>query len=527
LSQGLSQEVANGAGGKIFTFGSFRLGVFGPGSDIDTLVVGPRHVTRDDFFKFFPDLLVKMAPPDAITDLTPVQDSFVPIIKFEYAGISIDLIYSRIDVLKQIPPNLTLSDNNLLRGLDDTDLRSVNGTRVTDAILDLVPQKATFRTALRGIKLWAQRRAIYANIIGFPGGVAWAMLVARVCQLYPKATPAVIILKFFRIMERWQWPTPVLLCPIESPGPLQVRIWNPRQYRGDAYHLMPIITPAYPSMCATHNVTKSTKEVIHRELKRGGEIADNIIGGKAQWKDLFVKHTFFTQGYKYYLSIISASTTSEAQNIWSGLVESKIRWLVGGLEGHDSIALAHPFNKGFERIHRCKDDAEVEAAKNGKLNYQIKEEDLIPEERGQVDAAGATNGEAKTDATVEGPSENGEQDAMKDGEKTQDSSKSTIVYTTTFYIGLELKEGAKSLDLSYQVNDFKKRCTEWEKYNEHLNALNVAHTRKQVGPSVSQDVPPSNSASIANNHAKTALTYQTTYSRKERSNHSAQRKRRW
>jgi poly(A) polymerase len=228
-SQGLPDSIANSAGGKIFTFGSFRLGVFGPGSDIDTLVVAPKNVSRDDFFKYFPDLLVEMSPPGAITDLTPVVDSFVPIIKFEYSGISIDLIFSRLATVSQVPPSLDLQDNNLIKGLDDTDLRSVNGTRVTDAILHLVPQPAIFRTALRGIKLWAQRRAIYANIMGFPGGVAWAMLVARVCQLYPKATSATIILKFFRIMEKWQWPMPVLLKNIEQPPHgAQIRVWNPR-----------------------------------------------------------------------------------------------------------------------------------------------------------------------------------------------------------------------------------------------------------------------------------------------------------
>jgi poly(A) polymerase len=168
-----------------------------------------------------------MAPEGAITDLTPVVDAFVPIIKFEYSGISIDLIFSRLATLSQVPKNLSLQDSGLLRGLDETELRCLNGTRVTDEILELVPQKAIFRTALRGIKLWAQRRAIYANIMGFPGGVAWAMLVARVCQLYPKATSSTIILKFFRIMEKWQWPMPVLLKPIEG-GPLMVRVWNPK-----------------------------------------------------------------------------------------------------------------------------------------------------------------------------------------------------------------------------------------------------------------------------------------------------------
>lgn len=171
-----------------------------------------------------------MAPPGSITDLTAVTDAFVPIIKFEYSGISIDLIYSRIATLLEIPPissNWDLLDNNLLRGLDEAELRSLNGTRVTDDILKLVPEKTSFRLALRAIKLWAQKRAIYANIMGFPGGVAWAMLVARVCQLYPKANGAVLVNKFFNIIRRWPWPQPVLLKHVEE-GPLQVRVWNPK-----------------------------------------------------------------------------------------------------------------------------------------------------------------------------------------------------------------------------------------------------------------------------------------------------------
>jgi poly(A) polymerase len=226
-AQGKPENIVNSAGGKIFTYGSFRLGVFGPGSDIDTLVVVPQHISREDYFQYFPDLLLKMTPEGAITDLTAVPDAFVPIITFEYFGISIDLIFSRIAVLSQVPKNLSLLDTNLLRGLGEIELRALNGPRVTDEMLELVPQKAIFRTALRGIKLWAQRRAIYANKIGFLGGVAWAILVARVCQLYPKATSSTIILKFFRIMEKWQWPMPVLLKPIEN-GPLPVRVWNPR-----------------------------------------------------------------------------------------------------------------------------------------------------------------------------------------------------------------------------------------------------------------------------------------------------------
>ena len=46
-------------------------------------------------------------------------------------------------------------------------------------------------------------RAIYSNVMGFLGGVAWAMLVARICQLYPNQCAGAIVSKFFTIMAQW------------------------------------------------------------------------------------------------------------------------------------------------------------------------------------------------------------------------------------------------------------------------------------------------------------------------------------
>ncbi|QYS99323.1 Poly(A) polymerase [Trichoderma simmonsii] len=448
-----NEMLIKNARGKVFTYGSFRLGVFGPGSDIDTLIVAPKYVTREDYFKYFPDLLVSMAPAGAITDLTVVTDAFVPIIKFEYSDISIDLIFSRI-IQKQISPDFdNLKDSSLLRGLDEAELRSLNGTRVTDEILALVPEESTFKLALRAIKLWAQRRAVYANIMGFPGGVAWAMLVARVCQLYPKAATSVIVNKFFLVISQWRWPQPVLLKPIGS-GPLPVRVWNPKVYKGDSFHLMPVITPAYPSMCATFNITRSSMSVIQRELRRGLEISEQIMVGKRPWSDLFVKHTFFTSGYRYYISVVSASKDKEAHKVWSGYVESKVRMLVQKLEQHPSIALAHAFNKGYDRRHRCKNDHEIEQVQEGSLEFMIKDES------------------------------NGQSGGIEPKPEVQDGSAEAVspveVFTTTHYIGLELEEGAKSLDLSYQVDEFKVLCTSWKKYEEELQpsvSLGVQHVR--------------------------------------------------
>ena len=102
-----------------------------------------------------------------------------------------------------VPDDLDLCNDSLLKGLDERCIRSLNGSRVTDEILKLVPNVDSFRIALRCIKLWAKKRAIYSNVMGFFGGVAWAIAIARVCQLYPNATASTIVSKFFRIMEQW------------------------------------------------------------------------------------------------------------------------------------------------------------------------------------------------------------------------------------------------------------------------------------------------------------------------------------
>jgi poly(A) polymerase len=188
---------------------------------------------------------------------------------------------------------------------------------------------------------------------------------------------------------------------------------------------MPIITPAFPCMCATHNITQSTKLVIQRELKRGGDITDKIMSGKLSWKEIFVKNTFFAKDYKYYLSVIASSTSEESQLIWSGAVESKVRFLCGSLDNHPSIAIACPFNKGFERQHKCHTDEEIEKAKTC-LDYQVKDsssENVDSKE--QQPNAGETNGHEE----------------VKPKQEETATEKVTTVYTTTYYVGLELEEG--------------------------------------------------------------------------------------
>uniref|UniRef100_A0A672T9F6 Poly(A) polymerase n=1 Tax=Sinocyclocheilus grahami TaxID=75366 RepID=A0A672T9F6_SINGR len=340
-AKNIPSSVIDNVCGKIFTFGSYRLGVHTKGADIDALCVAPRHLERSDFFSSFYE---KLKEQEEVKDLRAVEEAFVPVIKLSFDGIEIDILFARL-ALQTIPENLDLRDDGLLKNLDIRCIRSLNGCRVTDEILHLVPNIENFRLTLRAIKLWAKRHNIYSNILGFLGGVSWAMLVARTCQLYPNAVASTLVHKFFLVFSKWEWPNPVLLKQPEDCN-LNLPVWDPRVTPSDRYHLMPIITPAYPQQNSTYNVSTSTRAIMVEEFKRGLAITDEILLNKAEWSKLFEAPNFF-QKYKHYIVLLASAPTEKQHLEWVGLVESKIRILVGNLEKNEFITLAHVNPQSF------------------------------------------------------------------------------------------------------------------------------------------------------------------------------------
>ncbi|KAG1728361.1 Poly(A) polymerase central domain-containing protein [Suillus paluster] len=443
LCRGLSEAAANAAGGKIFTFGSYRLGVHGPGSDIDILYVVPKHVSRKDFFEVFEPMLRNV---EDVTEVSGVPEAYVPIIKTKMSEIPLCFRMARL-ALPSIPDNLSLKDDNLLQNLDVQCLRSLRESRVTDEILRLVPHIEVYRDSLRCIQLWAQHEAIYSNMNGFLDGVAWAILVARICQLYPNAPAGAIVRRFFTIMYQWAWPLPVLLKEIEE-GPLQACVWNPKLYPADRSHRMPIITPAYPATCSTHGVTASTQTIVTEEFKKGTNILEKVIVGTASWSELFQKHDFFRK-YRYYLQVVASTGAVDLQTKWAGTVESQIQQLVMKLENVDSLILAHPFVKGFVQISHCITEEEVRQVARGQISKIVSK---------------------RTKADVEGV----------DGAST--------VYWTTFYIGILIEPkplgavGPRKFDIPYPSTEFTKLVKMWEKYDEDSMAIEARIIKSSALP---------------------------------------------
>ncbi|KAG2457772.1 KAD7 kinase, partial [Polypterus senegalus] len=151
----------------------------------------------------------------------------------EISETKIDILFARL-ALQTVPEDLDLLDDGLLKNLDIRCIRSLNGCRVTDEILHLVPNIDNFRLTLRAIKLWAKRLAI----------------------------------------------------------------------------------------------------------------TDEILQNKTEWSKLFEAPNFF-QKYKHYIVLLASAPTEKQHLEWVGLVESKIRILVGNLEKNEFITLAHVNPQSF------------------------------------------------------------------------------------------------------------------------------------------------------------------------------------
>jgi poly(A) polymerase len=324
------------------TFGSYRLGINSPNADIDVLCVGPKMIKRNRFFLGLVPLLQSCSK---ITRLHFLEHTFVPLITMLFDGIEIDLIYAFIDI-EWIPTHLNLLDDKILKNLDDVNIRCLNGSRVTDTLFDLIPNKNKFRGMVIFLKHWAKQRCIHSNTFGFLSGIGINILCAKVCQIFPEASVAYLIHKFFHLFGKlWIWPTPVFLDNAVSSDP-HIKVWDPKKYKSDGNDLMPILTPAYPSANSSYAVNKTTLRIIQNEFRRGLSITSSIFPNQKTepsivWQDLCQPFEFF-QEYKIFFAVIIESHSSHHE-AWKGLVTSKMRKLILQLEYEYPQVNFHPY----------------------------------------------------------------------------------------------------------------------------------------------------------------------------------------
>ncbi|KAI4837247.1 poly(A) polymerase PAP [Plasmodium brasilianum] len=388
INQGINEDEAKHIHGNLYTFGSYRLGVITPKSDIDCIFLAPQNITRQIFFNEF---YLKLQQDRNVRKLQALPETYTPIIQFIYDDVDIDLLLATLPYRTLKDCQYTLDNDYILKNLDEVTVRSLNGIRVADIILSSVPNKENFRNTLRFIKLWAKSRGIYSNILGFLGGISWALLTAKVCQLYPNYNISQLITKFFRVYSIWNWKYPVLIQNIKMynvDGLKNFPVWNPEKNIKDKLHVMPIITPAFPCMNSTHNVTYCTRSILIEEFKRAHSIITymeqnpgkdlssfmNQVNSMSNVNDMYNNNNEMIKGgtptvtatssgstsvwanileplnlfssYKHFLHIQIMGTDEAIYNLWKGWIESKIRLLFKKLETINELKI-RPYPKFY------------------------------------------------------------------------------------------------------------------------------------------------------------------------------------
>ena len=360
--KGKTDEEANNAGGDVFPFGSYKLGIVGPGDDIDVLCIAPATDKREnneeceriELFKEMEKQLEKLRNKNEVTQILPVSEAKVPIIKIIYKDIPIDILVASVS-FKSIDENFNLEDDNVLKNCCEKCILSLNGCRVTNAIFKSLPEGMDndFRLTLRAIKLWAKKRGIYSNAMGYPGGVAWAILVAKVCQLYPKCKANILIRKFFKVYSEWDWKNPVQINEIKEEVGFNcpIAVWKKDNNSKEIVNHCPfyIITPAFPAQNTNAGTNQILKRVMIDEFKMFKEYSEkiNFEDEKCEytWSDLF-KGLNVLDGYNYFLQIDILAMYKNDFKEWDGYVESRLRKLVVSFIDINQIKL-RPFSIGY------------------------------------------------------------------------------------------------------------------------------------------------------------------------------------
>ena len=151
------------------------LGISHQGADIDALCIAPCQVTRQNFFKTFFELiqvskivdfshtvrnpaiftpfsLYFLQYQEEVTELRAIEEAFVPVIKFRYNGIEIDMTFARtnMNTLPESKDDLTeaLLHLSTMEAMEAKCIRSLNGYRSTMELLKIVSDKEVCQTII-------------------------------------------------------------------------------------------------------------------------------------------------------------------------------------------------------------------------------------------------------------------------------------------------------------------------------------------------------------------------------------------
>ncbi|CAN8075959.1 unnamed protein product [Agarophyton chilense] len=356
---------------RVFSFGSHALGVDGPGSDVDVVVLTPNFISRKEHFfgrkgrvpcqfgnegdskTCMLDILYTIGQAEQIVAL---RDAYAPVIRFLFHGINVDMQCAPLAV-HYLPFPLDVLDNSLIKDVDPGTSRSASGVRSDQAMIRSLPKYDTFCSVLRMVKLWAKRRCIYSSLHGYLGGISWAILTARICQTYEGYSGIRLLALFFKTYTAWDWSPFPLWRPVRMTFENCDGMWTnwdnwmpPSTYYQNP---MQIICPVFPFTNTSYNVCGATHKVMMKEIERACEIMEQITRahltideGLLQLVEMYP----FDQSFPVYLVIDVKATEAKEYREWQNFVESRIRRLTYEMEQTSNLDDIRPFPDAVKSV---------------------------------------------------------------------------------------------------------------------------------------------------------------------------------
>lgn len=282
-----------------------------------------------------------------VTGLTLITAARVPLIKFKYGALDVDVVFGSVALLSPPTAEQMRQDEFLLTVSADNRF-NVNGIRTVLEIRQRVPVPyECYVAALKAVKRWAMRRGVYGNLFTYPNGAALAIMMARVCLLYSKSRSATELLRyFFSVYTFWLTKagqvTPVFITESIRPKPVHIpgmsACWD-QSRESCRDELLPVLNPAYPYVNSAHSLGRAGFSHFLAELTRAHALLSDGKRGPldAALAGLWTPYRT-TDDYSHFVAVHVACVArteahlAETFGIWRGLVESRLRMFIYALE---------------------------------------------------------------------------------------------------------------------------------------------------------------------------------------------------
>ena len=326
---------------KLLPYGSYSQGTSQNVDDVDVQLCCPDWIDIEiDFFGTFVSLISENSN---FTSVIPIKKTIAPIIKLEYGKLNMDQAFCSASFDLSIVDSefeKTLNDNRLLLQIEEKSIRAYNAWRnghlILNSIKETINERTSnfqnnynmfndkipdinegtlndntaqnfitnipnlepeerlnnFRIAVKVLKLWAMRRGIYSNILGYLGGMSLAIQAAKISQMFPNYGPTKQIERFFFIYQFFPWnDTPQRIVKECTNLDLMECLKSSKGYfkRDDINNSLSnkktqnIITPAFPEMNCAYSITDSQEKIVTKNIIEAFKIVRLIQENEIQW----------------------------------------------------------------------------------------------------------------------------------------------------------------------------------------------------------------------------------------------------